>query len=566
MARLRRDVNRVFTKGTPVLDLHSVERRVGTAVSVERVAQSLLGFAVAIAGIVFVGQALARSVATVDDDALVLRGLGFTRSDRTIAGVLPHLLSAAVAVPMALAGALVLSPRFPIGYARTVDPSVGVHVDWTVMVPGLVVLAFLVVGGAVAVAWRRSGRLDGDATRAPNGLSASVRRMTPLPVGLGTTMAFESGKGRRSVPVRPALLGAIAGVLGIVGTFTVEHGLDDALAHPERAGVTWDATVLAGEHDYTDQVDRLAPAFADQLSSQRDASDVAILGRSVLDVDGAGVAVFDVKPVRGSMSLVVTDGRAPASADEAAVGPATAEQLGLAIGDRVDVQGRNARTFTIVGRALFPNEVHSGFTEGLWITPEAMRVVGQATDFEAQTGMEQYGAVRWREGVDDAAAFGGLERSMSDGSRTIAPAEVPPELENLKRVRSVPSVLVLFLVVLAISTLAHVLVTSVRRRRGDFAVLRSLGFTRGMTIGVVSSQSTTVGLVGLLVGIPLGLAVGRLAWTWVADEVPLVYVSPVALVAMALTIPAALLVTNLVAALPGRRAARLAPATVLRTE
>ena len=82
----------------------------------------------------------------------------------------------------------------------------------------------------------------------------------------------------------------------------------------------------------------------------------------------------------------------------------------------------------------------------------------------------------------------------------------------------------------------------------------------------VSSQSTTVGLVGLLVGIPLGLAVGRLAWTWVADEVPLVYVSPVALVAMALTIPAALLVTNLVAALPGRRAARLAPATVLRTE
>ena len=141
-------------------------------------------------------------------------------------------------------------------------------------------------------------------------------------------MAFESGKGRRSVPVRPALLGAIAGVLGIVGTFTVEHGLDDALANPERAGVTWDATVLAGEHDYTDR-STAAPAFVDELGSRRDASDVAILGRSVLDVDGAGVAVFDVKPVRGSMSLVVTDGRAPASADEAAIGPATAEQLGL---------------------------------------------------------------------------------------------------------------------------------------------------------------------------------------------------------------------------------------------
>ena len=45
-------------------------------------------------------------------------------------------------------------------------------------------------------------------------------------------MAFESGRGRRSVPVRPALLGAIVGVVGIVGTYTIEHGLDDALANP----------------------------------------------------------------------------------------------------------------------------------------------------------------------------------------------------------------------------------------------------------------------------------------------------------------------------------------------
>ena len=35
---------------------------------------------------------------------------------------------------------------------------------------------------------------------------------------------------------------------------------------------------------------------------------------------------------------------------------------------------------------------------------------------------------------------------MSDGSRTIGPAEVPPELENLKRVEAVPTVLVAFLV------------------------------------------------------------------------------------------------------------------------
>lgn len=50
------------------------------------------------------------------------------------------------------------------------------------------------------------------------------------------------------------------------------------------------------------------------------------------------------------------------------------------------------------------------------------------------------------------------------------------------------------------------------------------------------------------------------------DAVPLVYVSPIGLAAVLVTIPVALLVANLIAALPGQRAARLTAAEVLRTE
>jgi ABC-type lipoprotein release transport system permease subunit len=46
----------------------------------------------------------------------------------------------------------------------------------------------------------------------------------------------------------------------------------------------------------------------------------------------------------------------------------------------------------------------------------------------------------------------------------------------------------------------------------------------------------------------------------------MVYVAPMALLALVLIAPAALIVANLLAALPGRRAARLRPAEVLRTE
>ncbi|MDQ6696302.1 MAG: hypothetical protein M3Z46_02445 [Actinomycetota bacterium] len=563
---MRRDADRLLAKGTPILDLHSVQRRVGTAISLERVAQVLLGLAVAVAGLVFVGQALARSVAQLDDDAEVLRAIGLTRRERSIAAAAPHLLSLGVALPVALIGAWILSDRFPIGYARTVDPTVGFHIDWVVVGPALALLALAMAVGSLVVAWIHSGRLDRSKPVRPNRLTAALRHNVPLSVGLGTTMAFESGRGRRKVPVGPALFGAVAGVLGIVGTFTIDHGLSDALAHPARAGVTWDATVAAGGKDYAKSVDTLTPTFVKDITSRPEVGAAAILGRIPLPVNGVGIAVFDVKRVRGDLSLVTVKGVPPARADEVALGPATAQQLGVRIGDKVTIRGHETVRLRVVGLALFPHEVHSGFTEGAWVTPRRMRTIGPMTDFAHQTGMEQIAAVRWKPGADHGRSLAAMQKSFGSTDREVSAAELPPELLNLKRVRTVPLVLVTFLVLLAISALGHVLVTSVRRRRHDFAVLRSIGFTRRMTATVVGSHSTSVGLVGLLLGVPFGLAIGRLAWGWVTDEVPLVYVSPVALAALLVTIPATLLVANLIAALPGHRAARLTAAEVLRTE
>jgi predicted lysophospholipase L1 biosynthesis ABC-type transport system permease subunit len=209
--------------------------------------------------------------------------------------------------------------------------------------------------------------------------------------------------------------------------------------------------------------------------------------------------------------------------------------------------------------------VHSGFTEGAWITPGLMDEIGDAYDVERELGIEQLGVVRWAEGVDPGVALAALQRRVGPG-RIAAPAQLPPELSNLQRVRSVPLVLVGFLVVLAISALAHQLITSGNQRQRDVAVLRSLGFTRPMIATIVMSQSTALGLVALLVGIPVGLALGRLGWSWVANAVPLVLVSPLAIAALALMIPITLVVAIAVAAYPARRIARLGVAEVLRTE
>ena len=143
------------------------------------------------------------------------------------------------------------------------DPSIGHQIDWTVAGPAVVLTGVLLVGGAYTIARMHSGRLDVDEASRPSAVASAVRSVTPLPVGLGTTLALEPGRGRWKVPVGPAFLAAIVGILGVIGTLTISHGLQDALDNPARAGVTWDAVVVPGSNDYGDAADELAPTFLD---------------------------------------------------------------------------------------------------------------------------------------------------------------------------------------------------------------------------------------------------------------------------------------------------------------
>ena len=59
-----------------------------------------------------------------------------------------------------------------------------------------------------------------------------------MPVLVGARFALEPGRGKSALPVRPALVGAIAGVLGVVAAFTFSAGIADAAANPARFGQT----------------------------------------------------------------------------------------------------------------------------------------------------------------------------------------------------------------------------------------------------------------------------------------------------------------------------------------
>ena len=148
----------------------------------------------------------------------------------------------------------------------------------------------------------------------------------------------------------------------------------------------------------------------------------------------------------------------------------------------------------------------------------------------------------------------------------IVPVDLPVELTNLGNVRTLPVALACFLALLAVAAVGHVLVTSARRRRHDFAILRAVGLNRRSARLILTSQSTAIGLFGLVVGVPLGVVLGRTGWQWVARRVPLESVPPFALIAVLVIVPVTVAIVNALALWPGRRVARIHPAEVLRAE
>ena len=563
---LQRDVNDVIGPGTPVLDLGAVTRRIDTTLSVERTALLLLAGAVALAGGLLVAQALVRSAGLIGDDARVLRAIGMTRGELASAVGLSHVPTIAVAAVTSFATALGASQLFPVGLGRKVDPDVGVHADWVVLAPGVVLTAAVLVAATLLIAHRASSLRTGIGPAHPSRVLAAIRRRAPLTVGIGTSIALDGGTGRNKVAVRPALLGAVVGVLGVVGTMTIDHGINDSLAHPERAGVVWDAQISPFPQSYALPVGFDKGLEQKVLAALPSGSKVAEVDRAVLPVNGVGAPAFAVRTVGEDatppISLALTSGRSPARDDEVAIGPKTAADIGVKIGDTITI-GDSGHSARVVGTALFPTDVHAEFDEGIWLTPAQLdSTAPPASDFRQDRRI----VVRFAEGTDIDETIAQLSGALGGDVQFVETAELPDELTNLRNIRTLPLVLAGFLALLALAALSHVLATSARRRRRDFAVLRAIGLNRRATRLVLNAQGTAIGVVGLLLGIPLGVALGRIGWRLVADQVPLTNVPPFAVLVVLLIVPATVLLTNALALWPGRRVARLRPAEVLRTE
>ena len=540
----------------------------GTRRAIALESGALIAFAVltALAGLLLVGQTLGRQVLVEAAESPILRALGMTRGQLVGVAVVRAAPVAMVGAVLAVVGAVALSPTTPLGVARRAELDPGLAVDLPVLALGAVAVVAGVLACAVLAGWRAGrapagglGVAEVAGAERPSRIAEALAAASLPPTAVtGTRLALEPGRGRTAVPVRSVVTTAAAAVGALTAAAIFGASLLNLVRDPAAYGVTWDV-----------RVGNYADPRGPELAARRLAANPAVAAyRGLVTgvgsfVDGRSVPLLSFTPGKGSLRPAVVEGREPTRPDEVALGATTMRALGKRIGDTVEVSGvGEPQRLRVVGRVIV-NQGDAGAAvapgKGAITHVDLWRRVGPP-------GMPVTPSsffVRLDPAADRQRAIAQLERDFPD---TVVFPLKQPDLTDLERVGYLPGLLAGLMALLALGTVTHALVTSVRRRRRDLAMLKTLGFTRGQVSQTVAWQATTFALLAALAGLPVGIAAGRWAWRLVADQLgvvsgPVVPPAPVLVVAAG-----ALLAANLAAAGPGWMAARVRPATVLRSE
>jgi FtsX-like permease family len=525
------------------------------------------GLAALLAAFFLVGQSVARYTSATVVDLQVLQAVGMTPRQAVASATAAPLLAGAVGATVGVAVAIVASRWMPIGAASLVEPHPGLDVDWLVLGAGWATVPLLVLAGSAAAA---AAALAAGRRHVPQRRSAVVAALVgagfAVPTVVGARFALEAGRGRSAVPVRPALLGAVAGVLGVLAAFTFSAGVSDAAANPARFGQTWQLEAYLGENGYDFGPSRQVLRAV--------AANRAVTGVADLRIGGAqsgrvSIESFTYDPVASKrVPVVLTGGRMPASASEIVLAPTTAQDMNAAVGSTVRLTGgATPRTMAVTGIGFVPAGPHNGYADGAWLTPAGFRRIFQGAHYGFKFHLA---AVTLRPGANVPATARRLDAAAAaiKGGQgfTLTPPPPLPQVQEIQDVAVLPLALSGFLVLLALGAVGHALAIAVQHRQHELAVLRALGLTRLQSRLVVVTQANMLAVIGLVFGVPLGVVLGRGIWRLVAGFTPLAYHPPLAVWALLLIGPVTLLAANLLAAWPSQRAARLHAGHVLHRE
>ena len=542
----------------------------------QAIALALFALAVAITALLVVGQVATRQLLAAARDHGTLAALGMTRGQLLTTGLIEVTVASAAGAALACGVTFAASPLMPIGPARLAEPDPGLNADITVLAVGAAAIVVLLLARVAWPAWRlasaryAAGRAAGTPGRRSQTAEWLARSGAPVPAVTGVRLAFDPGQGRTAVPVRSALIGLILSATAVAAAATFGANLLHLVHTPRLYGQDWDGEVDLGFGTITArQFDRLAARVPGLTGWTFGVHGTVQIGRDVIPAIG-------LAPGRGPLtSPTLLVGRPPRSPGEIVLGTSELRRAGTGVGHsvRVAASGRRAAPAVIVGRAIFPFFGQGSFTptdlgEGAVVpaatlAPQASAANGTGYNFVL---------LRSAPGPGRDAHLAAFRRAMEPFCATVEQPSClitnqrPNGATNYARIDATPEVLAGIIALLGLAVLGQFAMASARRRRRDFAILKTLGLLRRQLTAVTAWQITALTVLAVAVGLPLGVAAGHWAWGLFAAEVGLSSSAITPLLLVILAPPAAVLAANAIALPSGRYAAHRNPAAVLRAE
>jgi hypothetical protein len=431
-----------------------------------------------------------------------------------------------------------------------------------------VLIVAMLCAMAFLLAWRHARAATTRVAARPSALGRALEAMRLAPsLDIGLRAALEPRRGRDAVPVRSTLVAVTVAVVGLASASVFGSSLHRLASTPAFFGVGWD---IAVDDNRAERLERDRPCSGlkgTRVADEPDVETVAGVCNLSVEIEGHPISAFGYTSMRGSVEPTILEGRAPQATDEVALGSTTLETVRHGIGDRVRVEGPGGEaSFRIVGRAVIPSlGAAQAVADGAVLAGAGLDRV----DLPAAELSHGWVVATIADGADRRAVLSRLARLPGVGDPETSGVETPrPPLEvrRLQQVDNLPYVLAGFLALLGAAAIGFALVTAIRRRRGEFAILKTLGFTRRQLATSVAWQATAVACIGIALGIPGGIVVGRLLWHEVSDNTGVALVYEVSVPILLAAGFAVLAFANAAASLAGRAAARVSPARLLRTQ
>ncbi len=359
----------------------------------------------------------------------------------------------------------------------------------------------------------------------------------------------------------------------LVTTVTFGTSLNNLVSHPALYGWNWNYALLSG---FAGQEDLPAHQTAALLDKDPDVATWSGLNFVGAELDGRQVLMLAERP-GAAVAPPLLSGHGLDASNQVVLGATTLLQLHRRLGDTVtfSVGKSRPRRLVIVGTATM-----ASISKGLEMGSGALVAT---SDFPASLLNAQESpipgpnavVIRIRAGVDPTAAYRSLEEITTKidaipgdagAAGGVVPVLRPAGIVNYRSMGTTPSILSIGLAVGAVVALGLTLVASVRRRRHDLALLKTLGFTQRQAAAAIAWQSSVAVVIGMIIGVPAGIIIGRSLWVLFAHEINAVPAPIVPGTLIAVMAVGALVLANIVAAVPGRIAARTPTSLLLRAE